>query len=103
MTENKDRTLLGLIFIIFGILFFGETLGYYQFSFSLLLRNYWPVLLIIYGLHILLQNSRFWFIVPLLIIVVSAYFVYYLVNYEPVRFMPNFRDRIFDFQNLPFR
>lgn len=103
MNKNKDRILMGLLFIAAGILFFGETMGQYNLNFLLLLRNYWPVLLIIYGLHVLLQNSKFWFIVPLLIIMLTVYFIYYLVNYQPVPIFPNFRDRIFDFNNLPFR
>jgi len=103
MTENRDRTILALFFIIAGVIFFGETMGQYNFNFSLFIRNYWPILLIIYGLHILLQNSRFWFIVPLLMIGFSAYLIYYLVNNNPIYFIPNFRDRIFDFRNLPFR
>lgn len=103
MNENKDRILMGLLFIIAGILFFGETMGQYNFNFALFIRNYWPVLLIIYGLHVLLQNSKFWFLVPLLLIVLSAYLIYYLINYQPMYISPNFRERIFDFNNLPFR
>ncbi|ADQ15422.1 LiaI-LiaF-like domain-containing protein [Halanaerobium hydrogeniformans] len=101
MTDNRSQNILGLILIITGIIFLGETLGIYQFNLALFIRSYWPVLLIIYGLHVLLQNSSFWFIVPLLIIIAAGFLIYLLINHGPVPQMPMFRHRMFNFGNLP--
>mgnify|MGYP006301926529 CR=1 FL=1 len=103
MTDNRDRTLLALILIFAGIIFLGDSLGEYNFNIFFFIRSYWPVLLIIYGIHILLQNSNLWFIVPLVIIGLSLYMIYNLVNQQPFYFMPQIRMRIFDFKNFPFR
>jgi len=103
MTDNRDRSLLALILIFGGIIFLGDTLGQYNFNIIFFLRSYWPLLLIVFGFHILLQKSRFWFLVPLVVIGISLYLIYMLVNQQPFYFMPQFRMRIFDFNNLPFR
>ncbi|RCW54670.1 MULTISPECIES: LiaF transmembrane domain-containing protein [Halanaerobium] len=103
MTDNRDRSLIALILIFAGIIFLGDSLGEYNFNIFLFIRSYWPVLLIIFGLHILLQKSSFWFIVPIIVIGLSLYLIYLLVNQQPFYFIPQMRMRIFDFNNLPFR
>ncbi len=103
MTDNRDRILIAVILIFAGIIFLGDTLGKYNFNIIFFLRSYWPLLFIIFGFHILLQKSRFWFLVPLVVIGISLYLIYMLVNQQPFYFMPQFRMRIFDFKNLPFR
>jgi hypothetical protein len=103
MTDNRDRSLIALILIFAGIIFLGDTLGEYNFNIFLFLRSYWPVLLIIFGFHILLQKSSFWFIVPIIVIGLALYLIYMLVNQHPFYFVPQIRMRIFDFDNLPFR
>jgi hypothetical protein len=81
----------------------GDTLGEYNFNIFFFIRSYWPVLLIIFGFHILLQKSSLWFIVPIIVIGLALYLIYMLVNQQPFYFVPQIRMRIFDFNNLPFR
>ncbi|MFW5885703.1 MAG: LiaF transmembrane domain-containing protein [Halanaerobium sp.] len=103
MTDNRDRSLIAVILIFAGIIFLGDTLGEYNFNIFFFLRSYWPLLLIIFGFHILLQKSSFWFIVPISIIVLALYLIYMLVNQQPFYFVPQIRMHIFDFNHLPFR
>ncbi|PTV98610.1 hypothetical protein C8C76_11516 [Halanaerobium saccharolyticum] len=103
MTDNRDRSLIAIILIFAGVIFLGDTLGEYNFNLFFFLRSYWPVLLIIFGFHMLLQNSSFWFVVPVIVIGLALYLIYMLVNQQPFYFMPQIRMRIFDFDNLPFR
>ena len=103
MTNNRDRSLTALILIFAGIIFLGDTLGKYNFNIIFFLRSYWPVLLIVFGFHILLQKSKLWFIVPLIVTVLFLYLIYMLVNQQPFYYIPQFRMHIFDFKNLPFR
>ncbi len=103
MTDNRDRSLIAIILIFVGIIFLGDSLGEYNFNIFFFIRSYWPVLLIIFGFHILLQKSNLWFIVPIIVIGLSLYVIYMLVNQQPFYFIPQFRMRIFDFNNLPFR
>lgn len=103
MTDNRDRSLIAIILIFAGLIFLGDTLGKYNFNIIFFLRSYWPVLLIIFGFHILLQKSKFWFIVPLILIGTSLYLIYMLFNQQPFYFIPQMRMRIFDFNNIPFR
>ncbi|MFP4199228.1 MAG: LiaI-LiaF-like domain-containing protein, partial [Halanaerobium sp.] len=53
MTDNRDRSLIAVILIFAGIIFLGDTLGEYNFNIFFFLRSYWPLLLIIFGFHIL--------------------------------------------------
>lgn len=103
MTDNRDRSLIAIILIFAGIIFLGDTLGEYNFNIFFFIRSYWPVLLIIFGFHILLQKSSLWFIVPIIVIGLALYLIYMLVNQQPFYFVPQLRMRIFDFNNLPFR
>jgi len=103
MTDNRDRSLIAIILIFAGIIFLGDTLGEYNFNIFFFIRSYWPVLLIIFGFHILLQKSSLWFIVPIIVIGLALYLIYMLVNQQPFYFVPQIRMRIFDFNNLPFR
>ncbi|SDJ07381.1 hypothetical protein SAMN04515654_12619 [Halanaerobium congolense] len=103
MTDNRDRSLIALILIFAGIIFLGDSLGKYNFNIFFFLRSYWPVLLIIFGFHILLQKTKFWFIVPTIIILAAGYLIYLLLNNQSFYFMPQIRMRIFNFKNLPFR
>ncbi|TDO77754.1 hypothetical protein DFR79_13122 [Halanaerobium saccharolyticum] len=103
MTDNRDRSLIAIILIFAGVIFLGDSLGEYNFNLIFFLRSYWPALLIVFGFHILLQKSRFWFIVPLVVIGLSLYLIYMLVNQHPFYFMPQLRMRIFNFNSFPFR
>lgn len=103
MTDNRERKLIAIILIFAGIIFLGDTLGEYNFNIFFFLRSYWPVLLIIFGFHMLLQNSGFWFLVPVAVIVLGLYMVYMLVNGQPLYFIPQMRMKIFEFNDFPFR
>jgi len=103
MTDNRDRSLVALILIFAGLIFLGDSLGKYNFNIFFFLRSCWPVLLIIFGFHILLQKTKFWFIVPTVIILSAVYLIYLLMNNQSFYFMPQIRMKIFDFRNLPFR
>jgi hypothetical protein len=103
MTDNRDRSLIAIILIFTGIIFLGDTLGKYNFNIFFFLRSYWPLLLIIFGFHTLLQKTKFWFIVPVVVALLSIYLIYLLVNQQSFYFIPQMRMRIFNFNNLPFR
>lgn len=102
MTNNRDRILAATILIFSGIIFLGDSLGQYNFNIFFFLQSYWPLLLIIFGFHILLQKNKFWFIVPLIIAGLSLYLIYLLVNQQSFYFIPQIRMKIFNFKNLPF-
>lgn len=76
--DSKKRLLTGIILIAFGAIFLGESMGRYSFDFIWFMRNFWPVLLITAGLHMILLNSKLWWIIPILLIVVAVYFIYFL-------------------------
>lgn len=103
MKNSRDRILMAVILIFTGIIFLGDTLGKYNFNIIFFFRNYWPFLVIVFGFHILLQKSKFWFLVPLLVSGLSLYFIYLLVNQQPFYFVPQLRMRIFNFNDLPFK
>lgn len=100
MTDNKNRSLLAIILIFTGIIFLGESLGKYNFSFIFFMRSYWPGLLIIFGFHILLQKTKLWYIVPAAVTALCLYIIYLLFNQESIYFMPEMRMRIFHFRNF---
>lgn len=100
MTNNRDRSLIALILILVGVIFLGETIGFYNFSIIFFLRSYWPGLLIIFGFHILLQNNKFWYIVPLIVTGLAIYMLYMLYTGKPFYFRPNFKMRIFNFRHF---
>jgi hypothetical protein len=103
MTDNRDRSLVAVILIFAGIIFLGDTLGKYSFNIFFFLRSYWPLLLIIFGFHILLQKTKFWFIVPATVAVLSIYLIYLLINQQSFHFIPQLRMKIFNFKDSPFR
>lgn len=100
MTENRDRTLIAVILIFFGLIFLGDTLGQYNFRIILFLRSCWPAVLIIFGFHILLKESSFWFMIPLIVSGLAVYLIYLLYNNEGIYFIPDFKIRIFNFRHL---
>ncbi|WP_089861227.1 LiaF transmembrane domain-containing protein [Halanaerobium salsuginis] len=103
MNKNRDRTLLALCLILFGVLFLGANLGQYTFSFFWFMHTYWPILVIILGFHVLLQESKFWFLVPLLLIILTVWLTYYLSSQPSFNISPNFRQHFFYFKEGPFR
>ncbi|ADO77884.1 LiaI-LiaF-like domain-containing protein [Halanaerobium praevalens] len=103
MTANKDKILIAIILIFSGIIFLGDSLGQYQFKLFYFLNKYWPVLIIIFGFHILLQNTRLWFLVPLIIVFLALYLIYILVNQSPFQIYHQPRFPFLDFREGPFR
>ncbi len=58
----RGRLLAGLIIIGLGGLFLLQNLGYREFSVGLMIRDYWPAILIVIGLNVLFtRKSGAWF------------------------------------------
>lgn len=98
--DNKKRLLTGIILIALGAVFLGESMGKYSFDFIWFMRNFWPVLLITAGLHMILLNSKLWWIIPVLIILAAIYLIYFLHQYNGNAFWP---ERFFRFYHFRFR
>ncbi len=59
---SRGRLLAGLIIIVLGGLFLLQNLGYREFSVDLMIRDYWPAILIVIGLNALFtRKSGAWF------------------------------------------
>ncbi|MCF8002385.1 MAG: DUF5668 domain-containing protein [Halanaerobiales bacterium] len=73
MSEGKiDRSqiIIGLLLVCLGLLFLLNTFGYLSWNTWEVLFRFWPVILIIGGLNVLLKNTKMWWIVPILIILI---------------------------------
>jgi len=71
-SENKNRSayIVGLILIGIGLLFLLNSLGFASFQIWYFLFKFWPVILILVGLNIILKKTALWWVVPILIFVV---------------------------------
>ncbi len=71
-SQNKNRSayIIGLILIGIGLLFFLNTMGIATFQVWYFLFKFWPVILILIGLNIILKKTALWWIVPILIFVI---------------------------------
>ena len=72
MSDNRNRSayIVGLILIGIGVLFLLNSLGIASFRVWYFLFRFWPVILILVGLNIILKKTNFWWIVPILIFVI---------------------------------
>lgn len=71
-SQNKNRStyIIGLILIGIGLLFLLNTLGIATFQVWYFLFKFWPVILILVGLNIILKKTALWWIVPILIFMI---------------------------------
>ena len=71
-SQNKNRSayIIGLILIGIGLLFLLNTMGVATFQVWYFLFKFWPVILILIGLNIILKKTALWWIVPILIFVI---------------------------------
>ncbi|RCW49959.1 MULTISPECIES: LiaI-LiaF-like domain-containing protein [unclassified Halanaerobium] len=98
--DSKKRLLIGIILIAFGVIFLGESMGKYSFDFIWFIGNFWPVLLIIAGMHMILLNSKLWWIIPALLIIFTIYFIYFLSQHGGSVGLPY---RFFRYYQFKFR
>ncbi|MFW6265018.1 MAG: LiaI-LiaF-like domain-containing protein [Bacillota bacterium] len=76
--EKRSQITAGIILIGFGILFLLNTLGIIkQFNWRLL-YDFWPVIIILIGLNILLKNTRLWWLTS--VVLVLSVFAVFIVN-----------------------
>lgn len=82
-SENRNRSayITGLILIGIGLLFLLNSLGIATFRIWYLLTRFWPLILILIGLNIILKKTKLWWIVPILIFII---FIGAVVLPEPV-------------------
>ncbi|HKL13444.1 MAG TPA: LiaF domain-containing protein [Halanaerobiales bacterium] len=69
-SNNRSGYIIGLILIGIGLLFLLNTLGIATFQVWYFLFKFWPVILILVGLNIILKKTALWWIVPILIFVI---------------------------------
>lgn len=71
-SENNNRSayIVGLILIGIGLLFLLNSLGIATFRIWYFITRFWPVLLILFGLNLILKKSKLWWVVPILIFVI---------------------------------
>ncbi len=81
--ENRNRSayIMGLFLIGIGLLFLLNSLGIATFRIWYLLSRFWPLILILIGLNIILKKTKLWWIVPILIFVI---FIGAIVMPEPM-------------------
>ncbi len=66
---DRSSIVLGTILVCLGILFLLNTFNLLSWRTWNIIIRFWPVILIIIGLNIILKRSRLWWLVPLLIII----------------------------------
>jgi len=74
------RWFLGFLLIIIGIIYLGNTFSWWNVSDFAVLWRYWPLLLIIFGIAIIVRRFRFGWIIVLLALIASVFFVYYSIK-----------------------
>src|SRR6056297_89022 len=72
MSENKNRSayIFGLILVVVGLIFLLNTLGIATFRIWYFIIKFWPLILIIIGLNMILKKSKLWWIIPILVLVI---------------------------------
>ncbi len=72
MNENKNRSayIFGLILVGVGLIFLLNTLGIATFRIWYFIIKFWPLILIIIGLNMILKKSKLWWIIPILVLVI---------------------------------
>ncbi|MDZ7671619.1 MAG: DUF5668 domain-containing protein [Halanaerobiales bacterium] len=75
--NNRSAYITGLILIGIGLLFLLNSLGIATFRLWYFITRFWPILLILFGLNLILKKSKLWWVVPILIfvIVIGAVFM----------------------------
>jgi hypothetical protein len=71
-SENNNRSayIVGLVFIGIGLLFLLNSLGIATFRIWYFITRFWPILLILFGLNLILKKSKLWWVVPILIFII---------------------------------
>ncbi len=67
---SRSDITFGILLIGTGMLFLLDAFGYLGFDFWSLLKRSWPVFLILLGLNIIFRGTKFWWITPLLLIMI---------------------------------
>lgn len=67
---DRSRIIMGVLLICLGLLFLLNTFGYLNWNTWRILFRFWPLILIVGGLNILLRNTRIWWLVPILVILI---------------------------------
>lgn len=52
--RHSNRIFWGIVFVLFGILFLARNMGYIDLHYAF--RTYWPILLILVGLNIVVKS-----------------------------------------------
>ena len=73
---DRSNIILGTVLICLGILFLLNTFNLISWHTWNLIIRFWPMLLVIIGLNILLKRSKLWWIVPLIIIVLFVTLIF---------------------------
>lgn len=68
--NNRSAYIMGLILIGIGLLFLLNSLGIATFRLWYFITRFWPILLILFGLNLILKKSKLWWVVPILIFVI---------------------------------
>jgi hypothetical protein len=68
--NNRSAYIMGLILIGIGLLFLLNSLGIATFRIWYFITRFWPILLILFGLNLILKKSKLWWVVPILIFVI---------------------------------
>ncbi len=91
---DRSNVITGIFLICIGILFFLNTFGFLNWRTWQMIFRFWPVILIIWGLNILLKKTGIWWLVPLLIVSLFSFFV--VVSFQNIDIdQINFLNRFF--------
>lgn len=92
--KNRSAFIFGLILIGIGLIFLLNTLGIATFRLWYFLSRFWPVLLILFGLNLILKKSKLWWIIPLLI-----FFIFIGAIIMPNSILRRFDDGLFIYRS----
>ncbi|GEM_PF-1706347 len=74
--NRRDSITTGVVFIALGALFLLNTLDILSYNIWQIVLSFWPLLLILLGLNLLVKRTSFWWLTPLFIIVISAALIF---------------------------
>ncbi len=73
---DRSNIIFGTVLICLGILFLLNTFNLISWHTWNLIIRFWPLILVIIGLNILLKRSKLWWIVPIIIIVLFVTLIF---------------------------
>ncbi len=88
---GREIPLWGIFLVFLGVVFLLQTLGIVPWGLWSMLIRFWPVLIIIAGVYILLRHSHAWFATILILVLLFGCLGIAIWQYSPNQASQNFR------------